>query len=103
MIRTKYGAVKTVIDGIKFDSKKEAKRYQDLRLLERSGEIESLELQPRYDLIVNGVNIGFYKADFRYWRGCKQIIEDVKGMRTATYQLKKKLIAAIYGIEILET
>jgi len=103
MIRTKYGAVKTTIDGITFDSKKEAARYQQLKLLERAGEIDRLELQPKYDLVVNGVNIGFYRADFRYWQGIKQIVEDVKGVRTSVYQIKKRLIAAIYGIEIFET
>jgi len=100
---SKYRSVKTTIDGIKFDSKKEAKRYQELKILERVGEVKSLELQPRYDLIVNTVKIGFYKADFRYIQDEKEVVEDVKGMKTPIYNLKKKLVKAIYGIEIYET
>ena len=100
---SKYRSVKTTIDGIKFDSKKEAKRYQELKILERVGEVKSLELQPRYDLIVNTVKIGFYKADFRYIQDEKEVVEDVKGMKTPIYNLKKKLVKAIYGIKIYET
>lgn len=102
-MKNKYGAVKTVVDGIKFDSKAEARRYKNLKLLERAGEITNLELQPRYDLIVNGVKCGFYKADFRYLENGKLVVEDVKGMKTPVYNLKKKLIKVIYGIEIFET
>jgi len=90
------------VDGFTFDSRREANRYLELKLLERSGEISNLELQPRYDLIVNGKNCGFYKADFRYQEGEKTITEDAKGMKTAVYSLKKKLVKAIYGIEIVE-
>jgi hypothetical protein len=102
-MRNKYRAVKTVVDGIKFDSKKEAARYQQLKLLERAGEIMELTLQPRFDLIVNGVKCGFYKADFQYLEVGKYVVEDVKGMKTPVYNLKKKLVKAIYGIDIFET
>ena len=63
----KYRAVKTTVDGITFDSKKEAKRYTELKLLEKSGMITHLELQPTYQITVNGVDICKYKADFRYF------------------------------------
>ena len=102
-MKSKYGAVKVVIDGIKFDSKAEGRRYKNLKLLERAGEISELELQPRYDFVINGVKCGFYKADFRYIEKGKLIVEDVKGMKTPVYNLKKKLVKAIHGIEIYET
>jgi hypothetical protein len=103
MNRNKYGAKKTVIDGIKFDSMAEGRRYKQLVLLQKAGVIEGLELQPRYDLIINGKKCGFYKADFRYNEAGNQVVEDVKGMKTPVYNLKKKLIKAIYNIDILET
>lgn len=102
-MRNKYRAIKTVVDGIKFDSKAEARRYSVLKILEKAGEISSLELQPKYDLVINGTKVGFYKADFRYVRDGELIVEDVKGMKTPIYNLKKKMIKAIYGIDILET
>jgi len=101
--RSKYNAVKTTVDGIKFDSKAEARRYSELKLLLKVKTIADLELQPRYDFVVNGVKIGFYKADFRYKIGNRIIIEDVKGVKTPVYNLKKKLMKAIHGIDILET
>ena len=102
--RSKYGAQKTTVDGIEFDSKAEARRYGELRLLERSGRIKNLERQVRYDLEVNGVKIGFYKADFRYWdqASSQQIVEDVKGMRTPVFAIKAKLMKALHRVEIVE-
>jgi hypothetical protein len=90
------------VDDIVFDSKKESRRYSELRLLERAGMITELELQPRFDIIVNGVNCGYYKADFRYMEEGEQIIVDVKGVRLPLYKLKKKIVEAIYSIEITE-
>lgn len=103
MKRNKYGAIKTTIDGIKFDSKAEGARYRVIKHLLDQNIISDLELQPRYDLIVNGNKCGFYKADFRYIRDGELIVEDVKGMKTPVYNLKKKLIKAIYDIDIYET
>lgn len=105
MKRSKYKNIKTVVDGIKFDSKKEARRYQDLKILERAGEIFGLELQPRFSIIVNGFKICTYVADFRYYEegNPNEVIEDVKGVKTAIYRLKNKLMQAVHGIEILET
>tara|TARA_R100001510_G_scaffold27028_1_gene23766 strand:- start:93 stop:416 length:324 start_codon:yes stop_codon:yes gene_type:complete len=94
MRRNKYGAIKTVIDGITFASKKEAERYKILSLLESQGRIENLRLQPRIPLMVNGVKIGHYVADFQYSLSGKHIIEDVKSKatRTPVYKIKKKIL-----------
>lgn len=102
MKRHKFGAVKTTVDGIEFASKAEAKRYGELRLLEKRGLIANLELQPRYDFIVNGVKIGFYKADFRYLENGAPIVEDVKGYRTDVFAIKAKLMRACHRIEVRE-
>jgi len=105
MTRSKYGAVKTTVDGIRFDSKQEAARYQELLLLVTAGEIRALELQPRYPLMVEGQKVGTYVADFRYHVVAEDatVVEDSKGMPTPVYKLKKKLMWAIYGIVIHET
>lgn len=109
--RSKYGvrtdaagkAARTM-DGILFSSKKEMKRYQDLKLLFVYGKIGSLELQPRFKLEVNGQLICTYVADFRYADlfSMKVVIEDAKGFKTPAYRLKKKLMKAIHNIEIQE-
>ena len=103
--RNKYNAKKTEIDGFVFDSKKEARRYQDLTLLERAGEITELECQPKFPIYVNQEKVCTYIADFRYLdiKENAYIVEDVKGVKTAIYRLKKKLMKAAYGIEIRET
>lgn len=99
---TKYGAQPTSIDGIRFASKAEARRYAQLKLLERAGEIENLELQPPFKLHVNGKLVCTYIADFQYWdKGkAKSIVEDVKGMETAVFKLKRKLFEAVLHREI---
>jgi hypothetical protein len=103
-MRNKFGNKKTVIDGITFASKKEATRYQQLKLMVKAKAIKHLELQPRYAIEINGVKICTYVADFRYTSasGGKEIVEDVKGVRTPIYKLKKKLMKAIKMIEIQE-
>lgn len=107
MARHKYGAVATTVDGYRFPSKAEARRYRELTLLEKAGEIEGLELQPRYELTVRGVKVGTYVGDFRYrvvkgLNASLTVVEDVKGVRTPVYQLKKKLMRAQYDIDITE-
>ena len=103
MNKNKYRAVKTEVDGIVFDSKREAARYMELMLLERAGEISHLELQPVYECVVNGKKICTYRADFRYFTKLGNIVEDVKGVKTPIYRLKKKLVEALYaGVTILE-
>jgi hypothetical protein len=102
---SKYHALKTTVDGIVFASKAEASAYCNRKLMQQSGMIGDLELQPAYDLVVNGVKVGRYIADFRYRLNTTgaTIVEDVKGVRTPVYRLKKKLVKALYGIDILET
>ena len=103
---SKYRNRKTEYMGIGFDSQKEMQRYRELLLLEQAGLINSLELQPRYDLVVNGQKCGFYRADFRYKEVATGavVVEDVKSpvTKTAVYKLKKKLVKALYDIEIIE-
>ena len=108
----KFGAVKKDVDGIRFDSTKEANRYEQLKLLVRAGKIKDLRLQVRYDLIPKQkfrdgkTMIGtYYLADFVYFdcdKGC-EVVEDSKGAKTAVYQIKRKLMKLILDIEILET
>jgi hypothetical protein len=99
---SKYKAIRTTIDGHTFASKAEANRYQHLKLLEKAGQITNLSLQPRYALDVGGVHICNYIADFRYWDEGGRVVEDVKGVRTPVYKLKKKLMLACHGIVIKE-
>ncbi len=90
------------LDGIVFASKHEMNRYAELKLLERSGAIRGLKLQPRFDIVVNGVACGFWKGDFWYEDDDGATVEDAKGFKTPVYKLKKKLVEAIYGFEITE-
>jgi len=115
---SKFRSIKTVVDGISFDSRKEARRYGELQLLQAAGEISDLELQPRFKFEVNGRPVkirsdGFpngrqagYTADFRYWSTHRQmwVIEDVKSPATATEadKLRRALVEAQFGI-IVET
>lgn len=103
----KYHNTKTVADGIKFDSKLEAERYAQLKILERAGVIRGLELQPSFELIPSFKKNGktwrktVYKADFRYilCEGDRIIIEDVKGSTaiiTDVFRLKQKLFEYKY-------
>ena len=96
----KYNAKKIDIDGITFDSKAEGYRYSQLMLLLAAGEISLLELQPKFDFYIDEKKMFTYRADFRYRSGLKEIVEDVKGMTTPVFNLKKRIIEADYGIEI---
>lgn len=119
--RSKYGAKKVTIDGEVFDSRKEANRWRELKLLERAGEIRDLKRQVKFTLIEaqrepdslgpkGGIKRGkiiereaAYIADFTYYEGSKFIVEDSKGVRTPEYILKRKLLLDRYGIRIRET
>jgi hypothetical protein len=101
--RFKFGNKPTVVDGIKFHSKREAKRYDALRLMERCHAISDLRRQVKYRLEVNGVLIATYTADFVYKQLGEEVVEDVKGYPNDRWPMKKKLMKAIHGIEILET
>ncbi len=103
----KYKNIPTEVDGIKFDSKAESNRYNELKLLQKEGEIKDLECQPKIPLMVNGKKIGMYIADFKYYdnKFKKTLIEDVKSVATKTpvYNLKKKILLTYSPpIEIIE-
>lgn len=117
---SKYGNKKIVVDGNTFDSKKEAKRYQELSLLEKAGAIRNLQRQVKYILIPTqrepdvigkrgGIKKGnviekecAYYADFVYEENGQTVVEDTKGMRTTDYVIKRKLMLHIWGIKIRE-
>lgn len=119
MSRSKYGAKPTTIDNIRFASQAEARRYQELKLLEKARQIQYLSVQPSFDLHsavqhhmgapVRMQKVARYVADFKYQRRSIAypdewvwVFEDVKGMKTPMYRLKKKRVFAQYGIEIQE-
>ena len=101
--RTKYRNKKTRVGSLMFDSKLEAARYVDLKKLEEGGVIRGLKCQVPFTLEVNDSLICKYIADFVYL-DCdgKTVVEDAKGKKTPVYQLKKKMMRAILGIEIQE-
>ena len=104
----KYRAQPTKVDGIRFDSKAEARRYGELKMLQQANEIADLEIQPKFSIDVNGKHICDYIADFRY-RNVRYdqgvVVEDVKSepvRKNRAYRLKVKLMAAVHGISITE-
>ena len=101
----KYGAKAKVVDGIRFPSAREARRWQELKMLQHVGRIRSLERQVPIELhAAGGGRVGRYVADFRYYdveRG-RLIVEDAKGFKTALYTWKKRHVAAEHNIEIQE-
>lgn len=108
---SKYRNATTVIDGEVFDSKKEAARWQELKLLERAHEISNLRRQVVYELLPNQYSADGkklleravrYVADFVYEENGKTVVEDAKGVRTVAYILKRKLMLFIHGIRIKE-
>lgn len=117
---TKYGNKKTTVDGITFDSLKEAKRYKELSLMERAGMIQELQRQVKYILIPaqrepdtvgarGGIRKGkliereaSYVADFVYKEKGQTVVEDTKGFRTKDYLLKRKMLLFFHGIKIKE-
>ena len=101
--QSKYGNIKTRVDGFLFDSRRESLRYKELNILEKNGNIEHLQMQVPYQIEVNGIKICKYVCDFRYLEKDRMVVEDCKGMKTSVYQLKKKLMKACFGITILET
>ena len=124
-MENKYNSQKVVVDGIKFDSKKEARRFCELRILEKAGEISDLKCQVRYELIPeqrewtneiykSGKNKGKFKpgkvlerkveyiADFVYMQNGEIVVEDTKGVKTKDYIIKRKLMLWRHGIKIAE-
>ena len=109
---SKYRNKKVNVDGIWFDSIREARRYGELKLLQKGGYISDLRLQVPYELIPNQKDIDGnvierkvrYIADFVYFDTKKgqEVVEDAKGMKTDVYKLKKKMMLDKYGIQIKE-
>lgn len=115
----KYKNQETTVDGIKFDSKREAARYAELILLLRAGKIRNLKLQPQFTLQESfktpqgeRVRAVVYIADFSYERATEPdasgtvhwipVVEDTKGVRTQAYKLKKRLMQGKFGVEVQE-
>lgn len=95
---SKYNSQKAIADGIVFASRKEARRYSELKLLERAGAIRNLELQPRFPLFVNGTKVCTYVGDFSYFEKNARVIEDTKGYKTREYINKRKLLMALFPL-----
>ena len=122
---SKWGNKKTVIDGFVFDSRKEARRYSELKILEKAGKIKNLRLQVPFELVpsqyedcedvyTKGKNKGekkkgkclekavVYIADFVYELNGEMVVEDTKGFKTKDYIIKRKLMLFRYGIRVME-
>lgn len=107
--RNKYRNVKCELDGITFDSARERDRYAELKMLERSGQIQNLVLQPSFEIVPPVIEDGkvvqravTYRADFSYMQDDEIVVEDAKGVLTDVYKLKKKLMRSVYGIKVRE-
>jgi hypothetical protein len=108
--RNKYNAVRTEVDGFKFDSKAEARQYEELKRRQAAGEIRNLVVDKKrltYQFVINGMKVGAYEADFRYFdvAAGRVIVADKKSWPTRqnpVYKLKKKLMLAVHQIEITE-
>lgn len=107
--QNKYRNVKAELDGITFDSVHERDRYAELKMMEKSGLIKDLELQPVFELVPaireNGKVVQravIYKADFAYTYNGEKIVEDAKGVKTQAYSIKKKLMRYVHNIVVRE-
>ena len=110
---SKYNAKKVIVDGITFDSKKESKRYLELKQMQENGEIHDLQLQvpfeliPSFEIVIDGKKRKRrkmqYIADFVYYIGNVRIVEDVKGRKTDVYKIKKKIFEYKFKTTIKET
>jgi hypothetical protein len=98
----KYRNKPTVVGDLKFASKREANRYQELQFAEKAGTITDLRCQVRYQININGERVCVYVADFVFQRGDEIVVEDAKGVRTDVYKLKAKLMRIVNGITIVE-
>lgn len=101
--QNKYRNIPTVVDEIRFDSEAEAHRYTELKLLLAAGEIKDLKLQPKFPFTVNGLTVCTYIGDFQYLEPIADrdgptriIVEDVKGVETKEFKIKRKLFLALY-------
>ena len=95
--RNKYNAKPTLVDGIRFDSKKEANRYRELKLLKQAGEVVMMLLQVPFRLPGNTV----YRVDFQiFWANGTVTFEDTKGRETENFKLKKRQVEELYPVQI---
>lgn len=103
--KSKYNARPVTVDGIRFASTAEGRRFQELKLLAKAGRLFNLELQPAFPLLgVDGSKVCTYKADFRYRLDGVDTVEDVKGVPTPVYRLKKKFFLSQYrGFKFVES
>lgn len=103
-VRGKYHNTRVWYAGYTFDSQAEMRRYQELCLLRAAGNITDLAVHPAYPLVVNGVVVANYVADFSYIETAtgREVVEDVKGVRTNVYRIKRKLMLACHNITIQE-
>lgn len=90
-----------------WDSEAELRRWAELKLLERHGHIQNLQAKPKFPILFENKplkTLRSYEADFAYFKGNERIIEDMKGVRTHIYKIKKELVELMYpGTKILET
>ena len=105
--KSKYGNKKTTVDGVKYDSRKEARRYLELKALEEQGKISELKQQVKFELIPrqDGEKATRYIADFTYMQNGELVVEDVKSPATrenGVYIIKRKLMLERHGIRIKE-
>jgi hypothetical protein len=98
--RGKYRNTWTKCDGFNFQSKLEADRWMQLRLLERAGQISDLRRQVEYWLIAGDVLAAVYVADFVYVENGKEVVEDTKGTITKEFEIKYALMKGLLGIEV---
>jgi hypothetical protein len=101
--RSKYGATKTMIDGIVFDSKREAAYYSELKIREKAGEVSGMALQRPFPIIINGQSVGKFLSDFAFIDHTQEDrlrVIDVKGFDTPLSRFKRKCVEAFYQIKV---
>jgi hypothetical protein len=100
--KSKYRNQKTVVDGITFDSKREAAYYGELKQREKAGEVYEVQLQPAFKFVHNGVLIGTYRGDFLFYDAIakRTRLVDVKGFATREFQKNRRLMRAFHKIEV---
>lgn len=100
--RNKYGAKGTRIDGIYFDSQKEAKYYGQLKMRKLAGDIRDFKVHQVFDFVVNGVHICQYEVDFVIWHNSGRYeYVDVKGVKTEVWTIKARLLKALHSIDVV--
>ena len=101
--RSKYGATKTMVDGLLFDSKREAAYYSELKIREKAGEVTGVEMQRPFALLgSNGMLMATFKADFCFWDNTAGRFRciDVKGFDTPVGKLTRKMMKGLLGIDV---